>query len=390
MNPIGTVNVDYVSVVRQDGELYRLDHVNITKPEGLLADLKEIAENQECTIFDLQSRMYDYFDQENRKPISYLFSSQYCNPHASWQVCFPKITEREEAHVNVKTGYLRRCIDYISAKAYFDTVDECKKDATVKLYSGAFCGCNSNTLTVNSDVQLTVTAQLGYSFASAYLGISLYYKNFLIEPYGFFVDNFRMYRKYPWYVAFTSPHTLCWDEIFQSAVDIANLAVTNPTRLYNEYVRKELHKMISGLTFITDSPAAFIDSVIDDEDSDIKEEYIQLYREYPDDFCIAMIADKLETACGMISPLTGLARIEPLAQYAVDVIKSRIGKHLPNIELYFTLLDQKLSSIDEEIAHGEHSEQDHSSLLQSKYITNQFLVPIKSCLETISESDVIL
>ena len=266
-----TINVDYIAIVRQVGNLVKLEHIDIRKPESLLSDLKAILEDPERTLLDLQSRMCDFYEDDRRRNISYLHHGYYTNAHTTGYVSFPKIYHQDEyndmireieartiskncwslsrikerdgetayqeklnsyiteALQNKKDIYYRQCLTFITAITYKDASDECKKDPSIKLHSDAFCGGCSKDLRVNSDIVLSITAQLGYSSQSAYLGISLWYKGILIHPYSFFVSHFRKYRKYKFYVKIISPHTLCWDEIFQDAVEMANLATSSST-----------------------------------------------------------------------------------------------------------------------------------------------------------------
>ena len=232
-----TINVDYISIVRQEGNLVKLEHIDIRKPESLLSDLKAILEDPERTLLDLQSRMCEFYEEDKRRNISYLHHSNYTNAHTTGYVSFPKIYHQDEYNDMIreieartisknclslsrikerdgetayqerlnsyitetlqrkKDEYYRQCLTFITAITYKDTSAECKEDPTIKLYSNAFCWSRTKDLRVNSDIVLSITAQLGYSSQSAHLGISLWYKGILIHPYSFFVSHFRKYIK---------------------------------------------------------------------------------------------------------------------------------------------------------------------------------------------------
>lgn len=373
-----TINVDYIAIVRQVGNLVKLEHIDIRKPESLLSDLKAILEDPERTLLDLQSRMCEFYEEDKRRDISYLHRSYYTTAHTTGYVSFPKIyhqdeyndmireieartisknnwslsrikerdgetayqeklkTDIDEVLKKKKEEYYRLCLSFITATTFNDTVAECKEDPTIKLYSNAFCGCWSKDFRVNSDIVLSITAQLGYSSQSAYLGISLWYKGILIHPYSFFVSHFRKYRKYKFYVKIISAHTLCWEDIFQSVVDMANMATTHPEQFYNKYIKDEIKKMISGLTYIVEKPKYFIDSLIDGKesyfDNGIRPQHVKIYKEFPDDLSMALIADKLCDAYELLSNLSKLAKIEPVAQSAHDTIKGYIIRMIPKIK----------------------------------------------------------
>ena len=233
-----TINVDYIAIVRQVGNLVKLEHIDIRKPESLLSDLKAILEDPERTLLDLQSRMCESYEEDRRRGLSYLENCSYTNAHISGWVSFPKIYSSDEYKEMLedieartirqkslslsrtkerdgetayqeklktyiddvlkkkKEEYYRLCLSFITATTFNDTVAECKEDPTIKLYSNASCGSWTKDLRVNSDIVLSITAQLGYSSQSAHLGISLWYKGILIHPYSFFVSHFRKYIKY--------------------------------------------------------------------------------------------------------------------------------------------------------------------------------------------------
>lgn len=476
-----TINVDYIAIVRQVGNLVKLEHIDIRKPESLLSDLKAILEDPERTLLDLQSRMCEFYEEDKRRDISYLHRSYYTNAHTTGYVSFPKIYHQNEYNDMIreigartisknclslsrikerdgetayqerlnsyitetlqrkKDEYYRQCLTFITAITYKDTSAECKEDPTIKLYSNAFCWSRTKDLRVNSDIVLSITAQLGYSSQSAHLGISLWYKGILIHPYSFFVSHFRKYRKYKFYVKIISPHTLCWEDIFQSVVDMANMATTHPEQFYNKYIKDEIKKMISGLTYIVEKPKYFIDSLIDGKDSyfdnGIRPEHVKIYKELPDDMSMALISDKLCDAYELLSNLSNLAKIEPVAQSAHDTIKGYIIRMLPKIKEYsiknndaveklgksISETESKLQElkkriaihtpyIDEKYAKGfkcrssieadyerecydyrylkeeiKRTEQTNSSLLNLRFGRNMILESLQHCLDTIKE-----
>ena len=67
-----TVNIDYVPVIKQDGNLVKLDKVIIKKPEFLISDLDIILNNPNQNLLDLQSRMCMHFAESQRKNIRFI------------------------------------------------------------------------------------------------------------------------------------------------------------------------------------------------------------------------------------------------------------------------------------------------------------------------------
>ena len=77
-----SINVDYIAVIRQDGNLVKYEQIDIPKPEGLLSDLEGILNDPDGTILDLQSRMCEFYKEDRRRNISYLHHGYYTNAHA--------------------------------------------------------------------------------------------------------------------------------------------------------------------------------------------------------------------------------------------------------------------------------------------------------------------
>ena len=85
------INIDYIAVIRQDGNLVKYEQIDVPKPESLMADLEAILNDPDGTILDLLSRMCQFYDEDRRRNINYLDHGYYTNAHTLGYVSFPKI-----------------------------------------------------------------------------------------------------------------------------------------------------------------------------------------------------------------------------------------------------------------------------------------------------------
>ena len=161
------VNIDYVPVIRQNGNLVKLERIEIEKPLSLLSDLKEMMESKSHCILDLQSRIYNHYSKDERSNIRFLSPHSYYSTYVSG-VDFPdhytpkeykefvqktkedvidshsttleQIREKEgeakyeekvnqylESELDIKKrDYYNRCIRFINAHSYQKSINKCQ------------------------------------------------------------------------------------------------------------------------------------------------------------------------------------------------------------------------------------------------------------------------
>ena len=85
-----TINIDYIPIIKQVGNLVKLDQVKIHKPAELLSTLKVMYDNPNHTIYDMQNQMTMHFSNNDRKAISFLSPYSYYSSYVE-PVTFPHI-----------------------------------------------------------------------------------------------------------------------------------------------------------------------------------------------------------------------------------------------------------------------------------------------------------
>lgn len=395
-----TVNIDYVPVIKQDGNLVKLDKVIIKKPEFLISDLDIILNNPNQNLLDLQSRMCMHFAESQRKNIRFISPYSYYSTYVTG-VSFPKIytydeyatmiddikensykshkshlervkeNEGEQAFkealeeyvkkelIAKKKAYYETCIRYVNAYTYLETITECKSNPNIKMYSVDHDGWSSYSHNINSDVNISVNTNFGYGYSS-YFCLSMSYKGIEILPYSFIVNYFyadmreirRCTRNY-------SVDSENWNVAFKFVEEAANLAATDQERFCNEFVKNEIDAMLTGLSRIVKSPAEHVNSFVTKKNRENPSPFIGVrnivgketlqYRAYPSDMPIAYMAEKITNAYALLENLSQLADVYPFAQTAIDKVKEYALEGLPKIKSTHSINTVKVEGLVEEL-----------------------------------------
>ena len=377
------VNIDYIPVIRQNSNLVKLERIEIAKPQALLSDLRDMMEGRSFSILDLQSRMCDHFDEDERGDIMFLSPNSYYSTYVS-SVSFPhiyspekyedfvenskeevidmhwaeleKIREEEgkakfKERVNYylesklekdKREYYNECLRYIDAHSYKKTIDKCREDSSIKMHSIEEDGWNTYRHVINDDVTISVSTNFGYG-NSTYFYLSLNYKGISILPYSFIVNYYHAnMRDLCWFTRNYYAKSENWNTAFKFVEEITNLAATDTDKFCTEFLKAEIDKMLSGLSEAVRNPNAFLNSFVTRVNGDSSQTYIGIrninnyeisqYRTYPEDMPIAFMAEKIVNSHAFLSNLSSLAEVYPIALSAVDMIKEFEHEALPTIQ----------------------------------------------------------
>ena len=377
------VNIDYIPVIRQNGNLVKLDRIEIEKPFSLLTDLKEIMDSKSHCILDLQSIMYKHYSENERSNIRFLSPLSYYSTYVNG-VDFPEhytleeyeefvqktkedvidshsttldqIREKEgdakyeekvnqylESELDIKKrDYYNRCIRFIDAHSYQKSINKCKSDSSIKMHSVEEDGWASYSHLINDDVTISVSTNFGYG-NSSYFHLSLKYKGIAILPYSFIVDYYYAnMRDLCWLTRNYYAKAENWNKAFRFVEEVTNLATSDTERFCNEFLKGEIDKMLSGLAEAVEKPTAFFNSFTTQANGDPSETYlgvrniydyeISRYRTFPEDLSIVLMAEKIMNSRYFLGNLSSLAEVYPLAMSAVDKIKEYGKVALPKIQ----------------------------------------------------------
>lgn len=419
------VNIDYIPVIRQSGNLVKLERIEIEKPQALLSELKDLMDGRSFSILDLQSRICNHFNEDDRESIMFLSPSSYYSTYVSG-VRFPHIystdeyedfvenikedvidkhsvelekirkeegNKKHEERVNSyleskldmeKRAYYGKCVRFIDAHSYKNTVNKCKEDSSIKMHSIEEDGWNTYRHVVNDDVTISVSTNFGYG-NSTYFHIGLNYKGIDILPYSFIVNYYYAnMRDLCWYTRNYYAKSENWNTAFQFVEDVTNLVETSTDKFCTEFLKAEIDKMLTGLSKVVRTPDSFLDSFTTGINGDPSETYLGIrninsyeisrYRTYPEDMPIAFMAEKIMNSYDFLSNLTKLAEVYPIAMSAVNKIKGYGTEALPKIRENYSKNQRKIEecnctikNLEDKIKELEEKKAEQEKLIEVMY-----------------------
>ncbi len=125
-----TINVDYIGVIRENAnKTVEYKRVPIFNPyEELLGKLKDMKDNPNRTVFDLQSEFMDSFNHSSKNDYNYCFPNDYDDCYISGSK-YPKIIEIEKYDQTI-TNDLRLTIE----KRALSLINNAKEDEFDQVY----------------------------------------------------------------------------------------------------------------------------------------------------------------------------------------------------------------------------------------------------------------
>lgn len=392
-----SINIDYIPIIRQVGNLVKLDQVKIHKPAELLSTLKVMYDNPNHTIYDMQNQMTMHFSNNDRKAISFLSPYSYYSSYVE-PVTFPHIYTynefcelKDEIRASVlksydstlqfylkqygeskyeeiladyiqretsnrKYAYYKKCIHYIDAYYYKKALQECKNQPDLKMYSEESIGWRRYEYVVNSDIVMFVDTNFGYG-NSSYFHISLRYKDIDILPYSFVVNYFyadiREIRKCTRNYKAEAEN---WNFAFNFVEEAVNLATTDQVKFCEEFVRNEINAMMSGLESLVSSPRDYVNKFTTMKNKENPIPYVCIrhindsetkeYNAYPIDIPIAVMSEKIADAYQLLENLAKLSEVFPFAQKAIERIEEITQTAITKAEKQRDINLEKIKSLE--------------------------------------------
>lgn len=370
------INIDYIAVVRQKGELLDYSEETINYDHDVINRLTNLVEDSSKTILDMQ----DYFNhcvKNEVDELNYAITVSYSNSFVR-PVKYPnKITEKEykEELYDLITEYQKKCKDtdtnkrraervlkqrfllhssrYIYAIAWRDTWRNLCKDTTIKVYSHEIIGfMKKKHLHVTDDIDIFIQTNFCYG-SSTYMNFALKYKGVLIVPYSDYVRFYyaRMYSLVS-YTRDYSPERENWSNMLKMIVELSNLAATNE-QLFIKWMIDEVKDMVKGLQDIYQHPKQYIRKIQKSDNKDYNYNYIRInlvsvasHKEYmvkEEEHEISFISEKLSGALNFITNLRNASLLNIDATDAINTILELNRSIYPRI---VSLMTQVETDID--------------------------------------------
>ena len=206
------INIDYIGVVRKEGDNYLYEEREITANQELIDKLQAIVEDDTKSILDMQACMHEAFG-EGPKPVhrvalpenydtflvlpakypDFIDEEQYENEcqKVAESVCEEDVPEELKEHNRErKEEFLAAALRYIYATAFANAEAEIMKDESVVLYSHERLGWKGWKYSPSEDIVIALNTTFGMGACSdTYLDIK--YKGRRLTAYSPLVQHFK-------------------------------------------------------------------------------------------------------------------------------------------------------------------------------------------------------
>lgn len=293
------VNETCIVTIQEDdnGNLVKVD-VEIPNSEWAVRDLRNIVENDNCDVMDLQRR-FNYYnryyrDETYKLCLPYAYNDAYIGEARTpveitdnelkqkrfWAKrkirgliysrhnCYPSTFNEEVDNAMLakerewKGKKFEQYYRIIRCQQYYLEMRDIEINPHIYLmFSREDIGWKEFSYDINEDVSIKLRTNFCYG-SSAYFIIIVRYKGVLFVPYSqvvrYYYANFYDLINYT--RSYTS-HRENWDDALDFVVNFVNTAKASPDTIIREFFMKEIKEMVDGLEFIMKSPKQALEKV---------------------------------------------------------------------------------------------------------------------------------
>lgn len=402
-----TANIDYLCVIRENGERTTFETIDIPASTDLVSTLEGMVDNDSASVLDMQSHLNYAFPEEERKPMNYVSPFSYGSAFIegtiypasiSYQEYKDILAEKAESlaetfeernkyilaknpsaysrllsefvekgiadyKVSLKKDYLSKARRFIMAKNYTKTLNSIKGNPDIRMYSTDTLGWSDFKYRVTDDITINLGTNFGYGSAS-YFRLCLKYKGIDILPYSFVVKYFFANRRD--ILRYTRMYDVAhdsWNIAFDFVEKTANLAAEDAEQFVKEYILGEIQQMMHGLEKILKDPNAYASSLakmagkraechfLTVRNMNIYEQ--KCYGAYPGEMSMVIKAEKITGALDFLDNMMKLSESIPEIQGSIDEIKAMSQEVLPEIISQISVLVNEIAALQEKKASAE-------------------------------------
>ena len=370
------INIDYIGVVRREGEGFIYEERKIVANERLAELLRTMTEDENKTILDMQECFAEYFVKDEKMVYNYVLPHLYKMPFVD-RVCYPEFMtaeryENERAKVaesveyeedvaatlakydvEIKEWFLDNALRYIAAVDFATTAEQIRQDPNVIISSHEEMGWSKWEHVLNDDIKITLNTNLGMGVVS-YMIVDVSYRGIVLPSFSHFVKhyNVRPYELLSHTIAYTAERQN-WEHVLHF---ICNVLCDNGW-IY-DYGGAELAALEKALNVIAADPSAVLNKMYNESHGDtylsavdnmLQTDYDK-YERYPMESVMAFKARKITDVLMLVNSLHLWADIYPYAREVADYIEQL------NRELSKTLWEdiatqhQKIERLNERLA----------------------------------------
>ena len=367
------INIDYIGVVRKEGENYLYEEHEITANQELIDKLQAIAEDDTKSILDMQACMHGAFG-DAPKPIhsvalpenyntpfvlpakypDFVSEEQYDNEcqKVAESVCEEDAPEELKEHNRErKEEFLATALRYIYATDFATAGAEIMKDKSVVLYSHDRLGWKGWKYSPSEDIEIVLNTNFGMGISS-YTTLDIKYKGRKPTSYSPLVQHYKADA----YALGMNTRTYNaerdnWSTLLHLICDICQRAQLNSNDLVEKWVKNDVDIFIGGLKEIVADPSGVLATMHENPLKvgclfgvrNMLQKDCDMLERYPMESAELFKANKLTEALSFVESLREWMDIYPLVAEVAEYIEEQcrlIMEELP------TLIARQQNKID--------------------------------------------
>lgn len=373
------INIDYIGVVRKEGENYLYEEREIIANQELIDKLQAIAEDDTKSILNMQACMHEAFGDtpnpvhrvalpENYDtflvlPASYpnfIDEEQYENEcqKVAESVCEEDAPEELKEHNRErKEEFLATALRYIYATDFTTAEAEIMKDEGVVLYSHERLGWKGWRYSPSEDIVIALNTTFGMGACSdTYLDIK--YKGRRLTAYSplvqhFKADAFALGRNTRPYLAERDN----WSKLLPLICDICQRAQLSSYDLAEKWVKDDVDTLICGLKEIVADPASVLAAMHDSPSKveslfgveNMSQKDCDMLERYPVESAELFKARKLSDALHFTKSLREWADIYPSTAEVAEYIEEQCRLMMEELPTLIARQQQKIDKLNQRL-----------------------------------------
>lgn len=373
------INIDYIGVVRKEGENYLYEEREITANQELIDKSQAIAEDDTKSILDMQACMHEVFGDAPKPvhrvalpenydtffvlPASYpnfIDEEQYENEcqKVAESVCEEDAPEELKEHNRErKEGFLATALRYIYATDFTTAETEIMKDESVVLYSHERLGWKGWKYSPSEDIVIALNTTFGMGACSdTYLDIK--YKGRRLTAYSplvqhFKADAFALGMNTRSYLAERDN----WSKLLPLICDICQRAQLNSYDLAEKWIKEDVDTFVSALKEIVADPANVLATMHDNPSKveslfgveNMSQKDCDMLEHYPVESAELFKARKLSDALHFTKSLREWADIYPSAAEVAEYIEEQCRLIMEELPTLIARQQQKIDKLNQRL-----------------------------------------
>lgn len=373
------INIDYIGVVRKEGDNYLYEEREITANQELIDKLQAIAEDDTKSVFDMQACMHEAFG-DTPKPVhrvvlpenydtffvlpasypNFIDEEQYENEcqKVAESVCEEDAPEEfKEYNRERKEEFLATALRYIYATDFTTAEAEIMKDESVVLYSHERLGWKGWKYSPSEDIVIALNTTFGMGACSdTYLDIK--YKGRRLTAYSPLVQHFKADA---FVLGMNTRSYLAerdnWTTLLRLICDICQRAQQSSYDLVEKWVKDDVDTFVCGLKKIVTDPASVLASIHDNPskigcvygvENMLQKDGDTLER-YPVESAELFKARKLSDALHFTKSLREWADIYPSAAEEAEYIEEQCRLIMEELPTLIARQQQKIDKLNQRL-----------------------------------------